>query len=173
MDQDGKPLAGVEVSANCGKDTLRRTGLAVSVTHDSDSLRKALEVGHGLFVESNLSANGIRDMLRRRLDAFEVEPDQVRIGLRQDQTPTEDRDTMDSGASWLGRAPGPWGGTSSRVTVSEASSSTVRAETRSFISRSTTPRNFFSAATRICLTRSGVIPSDRPICSKGTFSLAR
>ena len=56
-----------------------------SVTHDSDSLRKALEVGDGLYVECNLSANGIRDMLRRLLVAFEIELSQLRLFLRQDR----------------------------------------------------------------------------------------
>ena len=56
-----------------------------SVTHDPDSLRKGLEVDHGLFVECNLSANGIREMLRRLLVAFEIEPNQLRLFLRQDR----------------------------------------------------------------------------------------
>jgi hypothetical protein len=56
-----------------------------SVTHDSDALRKALEVGEGLFVECNLSANGIRDMIRRLLIAFEIETGELRLFLRQDR----------------------------------------------------------------------------------------
>ena len=56
-----------------------------SVTHDPNSLRGALEVDQGLFVECNLSANGIRDMLRRLLDAFEIAPDELRLFLRQDR----------------------------------------------------------------------------------------
>jgi hypothetical protein len=56
-----------------------------SVTHDPDSLRKALEVDNGLYVECNLSANGIRDMLRRLLVAFEIEPSQLQLFLRQDR----------------------------------------------------------------------------------------
>jgi hypothetical protein len=56
-----------------------------SVTHDSDSLRKALEVGGGLFVECNLSANGIRDMIRRLLVAFEIDTSEFRLFLRQDR----------------------------------------------------------------------------------------
>ncbi len=42
----------------------------ISVTHDPGSLRKALQVDHGLFVECNLSANGIRDTIRRLLATF-------------------------------------------------------------------------------------------------------
>ena len=36
-------------------------------------------------MECNLSANGIRDIIRRFLAAFEVEPDQLRLFLRQDR----------------------------------------------------------------------------------------
>ena len=56
-----------------------------SVTHNPGSLRKGLEVDDGLYIECNLSANGIRDMLRRLLVAFEVEPDQLTLFLRQDR----------------------------------------------------------------------------------------
>ena len=48
-------------------------------------LRKALEVRAGLFVESNLSANGIRYILRRVLTAFAFPSDQLLIFLRQDR----------------------------------------------------------------------------------------
>jgi hypothetical protein len=56
-----------------------------SVTRDAGSLRKALPVGDRLFVECNLSANDIRNMLRRLLAAFEIEPDQLQLFLRQDR----------------------------------------------------------------------------------------
>jgi len=56
-----------------------------SVTRDPGSLRKALDVEQGLFVECNLSANGIRDMLRRLLAVFEIEWNQLRLFLRQDR----------------------------------------------------------------------------------------
>jgi hypothetical protein len=52
---------------------------------DPGKLRKALEVRKGLFVESNLSANGIRDILRRVLTAFAISTDQMLIFLRQDR----------------------------------------------------------------------------------------
>ncbi len=48
-------------------------------------LRKALEIRAGLFVESNLSANGIRDILRRVLTTFAISTDQLLIFLRQDR----------------------------------------------------------------------------------------
>jgi hypothetical protein len=56
-----------------------------SVTRDAGSLRKALPVGDGLFVECNLSANDIRNMLRRLLFAFAIEPEKLQLFLRQDR----------------------------------------------------------------------------------------
>ncbi len=56
-----------------------------TVTTDGGSLRKALSVGDGLFVESNLSANGIRDVMRILLAAFEIPADRLSIFLRQDR----------------------------------------------------------------------------------------
>jgi hypothetical protein len=54
-------------------------------TTDPTKLRKALDVRAGLFVESNLSANGIRDILRRVLTTFTIPTDQLLIFLRQDR----------------------------------------------------------------------------------------
>ncbi len=56
-----------------------------TVTTDSSALRKALEVGQGLFVESNLSANGIRDVIRRLLIAFDIPMDKMQVFLREDR----------------------------------------------------------------------------------------
>lgn len=56
-----------------------------TVTTEPETLRKSLDVGHGLFVESNLSANGIRDMMRRFLTAFELPIDGIQIFLREDR----------------------------------------------------------------------------------------
>ncbi len=56
-----------------------------SMARDPSELRSALEIGNGLFVECNLSANGIRDMLRRFLVAFEIDPAELKIFLRQDR----------------------------------------------------------------------------------------
>lgn len=56
-----------------------------SVTRDRDALRSALEINNGLYVECNLSANGICDMLRRLLAAFEIDPGEFKIFLRQDR----------------------------------------------------------------------------------------
>lgn len=59
-------------------------------TSDRTKLRKALEVRGGLFVESNLSANGIRDVLRRVLATFAIPTDQLLIFLRQDRDARRD-----------------------------------------------------------------------------------
>ncbi len=56
-----------------------------AVSTDRAALRKALPVGDGLFVESNLSANGIRDAVRALLTAFEIPADRLSIFLRQDR----------------------------------------------------------------------------------------
>ncbi len=56
-----------------------------SVTHDPGTLRKALQVDSVLFVECNLSANGIRDMIRRLLVAFDLELGKIQLFLRQDR----------------------------------------------------------------------------------------
>jgi hypothetical protein len=56
-----------------------------TVTTDALSLRKPLPVDGDLFIEANLSANGIRDILRRLLVAFEIPVDQMQIYLRQDR----------------------------------------------------------------------------------------
>jgi hypothetical protein len=61
-----------------------------TVTNDPLSLRKALAVGDGLFIESNLSANGIADMLRRLLNHFQVPVDRLTIFLRQDRDAPRD-----------------------------------------------------------------------------------
>lgn len=55
------------------------------VTTDATSLRKSLAVGGGVFVEANLSANGIRDVLRQLLAAFNLPTDRMQIFLRQDR----------------------------------------------------------------------------------------
>lgn len=65
-----------DFTTNCGNPTF---------TTDPTKLRKALEVRAGLFVESNLSANGIRDILRRVLTTFAIPTDQLLIFLRQDR----------------------------------------------------------------------------------------
>ena len=55
------------------------------VTQDPSTLRKSLDVGHGIYVESNLSANAICDMLQRFLAAFEIPMEQMKVYLREDR----------------------------------------------------------------------------------------
>lgn len=56
-----------------------------SFSRDPLPLTRALEIEPGLFAESNLSANGIRDMIRELLEAFEIPKDEMKIYLRQDR----------------------------------------------------------------------------------------
>ena len=53
------------------------------VTHERHSLRKALQIDTDLYIESNLSANGIRDMIRRLLATFEIPANRLQLCLRQ------------------------------------------------------------------------------------------
>jgi hypothetical protein len=55
------------------------------VTKDRISLRKAMELPGDLFVESNLSANSICDVIRRMLAAFGIPEGRMQIYLRQDR----------------------------------------------------------------------------------------
>jgi hypothetical protein len=48
-------------------------------------LRKALEIADGFYAESNLSANGIRDVIRDLLAAFDIPQEHVRVYLREDR----------------------------------------------------------------------------------------
>ncbi len=56
-----------------------------TVTTDDRSLRKPLAVSNDLFVESNLSANSICDVLRRLLEVFDIPVNQMQVFLRQDR----------------------------------------------------------------------------------------
>ncbi len=56
-----------------------------TVTMDENSLRMALPVGDRLFVESNLSANGIRDVISRLLSAYAIPVERMQVFLRQDR----------------------------------------------------------------------------------------
>jgi hypothetical protein len=61
------------------------------VTHDARSLRKALQIDTNLYIECNLSANGIRDMIRRLLAAFAIPSSRMELFLRQDRDAARDR----------------------------------------------------------------------------------
>lgn len=56
-----------------------------SIDTDSNSLRKAMPIASGLFIESNFSANSIRDMIRRLLTEYHIPLDRMQIYLRQDR----------------------------------------------------------------------------------------
>jgi hypothetical protein len=56
-----------------------------TVTRVAESLRKPLSVGGDLYVEANLSANSIRDVLRRLLDTFDIPAEHMQVFLRQDR----------------------------------------------------------------------------------------
>jgi len=57
----------------------------ITFTQDPQRLRKSMEIHDGVFAESNLSANGIRDILRRVVENFGIPTDQLLIFLRQDR----------------------------------------------------------------------------------------
>lgn len=56
-----------------------------SVTRDAAALRGALAVADGIFIECNLSANGIRDMIVRLLAAYDIPHDRMQLFLREDR----------------------------------------------------------------------------------------
>lgn len=56
-----------------------------TVTTDAASLRKSLVVGSDLFIEANLSANGICEVLRKLLSAYEIPEENLKVFLREDR----------------------------------------------------------------------------------------
>ncbi len=54
-------------------------------TNDPDHLRHASQVTDDLHTEVNLSANGIRDTIRRLLTTFEIPEDRLQLFLREDR----------------------------------------------------------------------------------------
>lgn len=56
-----------------------------TVSTDPGRLRKSMEVRDGIHAESNLSANGIRDVLRRLLRVYGISADKLKIFLREDR----------------------------------------------------------------------------------------
>lgn len=55
------------------------------ITTDQASLRKALHISDGVYIESNASANTIRDVIRRLLQAYNIAENKVQLFLRQDR----------------------------------------------------------------------------------------
>jgi len=61
-------------------------------SRNSEELRSASEIGDGIFAEINLSANGLRDTLRRLLATFEIPAADLRLFLREDRDAARNRD---------------------------------------------------------------------------------
>ena len=70
----------LEDHPNFVSNRVNRTG-----ARNADNLRKPLTVSSDLYIEANLSANGIRDVICRLLDAFEIPTDRMQVFLRQDR----------------------------------------------------------------------------------------
>ena len=69
----------------CGHPDFTSNRGNITFTQDPQRLRKSMQIHDGVFAESNLSANGIRDILRRVLENFGIPTDQLLIFLRQDR----------------------------------------------------------------------------------------
>ncbi len=55
-----------------------------SFARDPSELRSASLIGDGLYAEINMSANNMRDQIRRLLAAFEIPMERLQLFLRQD-----------------------------------------------------------------------------------------
>lgn len=79
-DRDSGKLAGLcdhpDFTTSRGNPTFTRT---------PERLRKSLEVAPGLYAECNLSANSIRDVLNRVLNAYDYTRQDLLVFLRQDR----------------------------------------------------------------------------------------
>lgn len=58
----------------------------------ADELRSASEIGEGIFAEINLSANALRDTLRRLLTTFGIPISELRVFLREDRDAARKRE---------------------------------------------------------------------------------
>lgn len=56
-----------------------------SFTRSPDEQRRAELVADGIYAEINLSANGLRDVIRRMLKAYEMPIDSLKLFLREDR----------------------------------------------------------------------------------------
>jgi hypothetical protein len=63
-----------------------------SFSRDPEKLRSPSLIGDGVHAEINLSANMIRDLIRRLLKTFDIPQDQLRLFLRQDRDAERVRD---------------------------------------------------------------------------------
>tara|TARA_B110001469_G_scaffold125613_1_gene141401 strand:- start:7812 stop:8477 length:666 start_codon:yes stop_codon:yes gene_type:complete len=55
------------------------------ITKKKSDVRQAMDIGEGLYVEVNLSANLIRDSIARLLNEFSIPHDQITFYLREDR----------------------------------------------------------------------------------------
>lgn len=65
-------------------DFVSRRGNRTFQNHPA-GLRKALRIDEDVYAEANLSANGIRDVIRALLNTFDISEDTLTIYLRQDR----------------------------------------------------------------------------------------
>jgi hypothetical protein len=63
-----------------------------SFARDPGELRSASLIGDGIHAEINLSANMVRDQVRRPLTAFEIPPGRLQMFMRQDRDAGRDGD---------------------------------------------------------------------------------
>lgn len=56
-----------------------------SFSRDPEQLRSASQVGDEIYAEINLSANSIRDCIRKLLDTFDIPTDELKLYLREDR----------------------------------------------------------------------------------------
>lgn len=56
-----------------------------SFSTDPQALRSSTQIDEGLFAEINLSANSLRDMIRKVLAAFEIPETSLQLFLREDR----------------------------------------------------------------------------------------
>jgi EAL domain-containing protein (putative c-di-GMP-specific phosphodiesterase class I) len=61
-------------------------------SRSADELRYAWEIEKGLYAEVNLSANGLKDMMRRLLKEYELPTASLRLFLREDRDAGRNRD---------------------------------------------------------------------------------
>jgi hypothetical protein len=54
-------------------------------SHDPGRLQKARKIANRLFAETNLSATGLRDVIRALLETFEIPKGRLQLFLREDR----------------------------------------------------------------------------------------
>ncbi|WP_013627936.1 hypothetical protein [Rubinisphaera brasiliensis] len=62
-----------------------------SFSRDESTLRQATAIADGVFAEVNLSANSLRDHMKKLMKTFRIPEDQMTVYLREDRDSTRDR----------------------------------------------------------------------------------